>query len=196
MLCATCCFQIAAKFEEIYAPEYKDYLFLTTSVKIEIARFIEMEKWMLEKLNYRLCLPNACQFIRRFSKVTYANDKQHFMTKYLIELALLHSEWLQYLPSMWSAAAVLLTHLLIDNEDVKMSVWVKNLTKHSRYTLNNLSICVTFMQQWFRDAKLGLREHPFKGYAAPNKHSVAMLHIPSEEQLKQRINQIQQMILE
>ena len=59
---------IASKYEEIYAPECRDFVYISDKAytRDEILR---MEGLMLSKLNFQLTAPNAFVFIKRFAKV-------------------------------------------------------------------------------------------------------------------------------
>ena len=58
---------IASKYEEMYAPEVKDFVFITddTYSSEEIRK---MEIWMLSVLEYSLGTPLCLHFLRRYSR--------------------------------------------------------------------------------------------------------------------------------
>ena len=59
---------MASKYEEIYAPECRDFVYISDKAytRDEILRF---EGVMLGKLNFQLTAPNAFVFVTRFAKV-------------------------------------------------------------------------------------------------------------------------------
>jgi len=65
---------IASKYEEIYAPEVKDFVFITDKAysKEEI---LAMEHEILATLNYDIAGPSAFRFLERFVKLVDLEDK-------------------------------------------------------------------------------------------------------------------------
>lgn len=59
---------IASKYEEIYAPEVRDFVYITDKAyqKDEI---LKMEFNMLTQLEFNVCTPSPYRFLERFSKV-------------------------------------------------------------------------------------------------------------------------------
>lgn len=115
---------IASKYEELYPPEVRDFVYITddTYTKYQV---IEMEKHILkvksgihhslvfkpfinsffilffqkQKLKFELGCPLSIHFLRRFSKAAFSEASTHVMSKYFIELASVDYELCKYLPS-------------------------------------------------------------------------------------------------
>lgn len=64
---------IASKYEEIYAPEVKDFVFITDKAysKEEI---LAMEHEVLLTLNYDIAGPSAYRFLERFVRFVDQDD--------------------------------------------------------------------------------------------------------------------------
>ena len=58
---------IASKYEEIYAPECRDFVYISDKAYTR-EQILQMEGLMLSKLNFQLTTPNALVFLRRFVK--------------------------------------------------------------------------------------------------------------------------------
>ncbi len=103
---------IASKYEEIYAPEVRDFVYITDKAytKDEI---LKMEYSILTTLDFNVCTPSAYRFLERFSKVGNANIRQHFLARYLIELPLIEYRMLKYSPSNVAASALFLSLKII-----------------------------------------------------------------------------------
>jgi cyclin B len=63
---------IASKYEEIYAPEVKDFVFITDKAYTK-EEILKMEYSILSLLNFNVCTPSAYRFLERFSKVANAS---------------------------------------------------------------------------------------------------------------------------
>ena len=102
---------IASKYEEIYAPECRDFVYISDKAytRDEILR---MEGQMLAKLNFQLTTPNAFVFVKRFAKVagiaTTPRSTTELLANYLVELTLQDYKMLKYLPSTICASSIYL----------------------------------------------------------------------------------------
>ena len=102
---------IASKYEEIYAPECRDFVYISDKAytRDEILR---MEGQLLAKLNFQLTTPNAFVFVKRFAKVagiaTTPRSTTELLANYLVELTLQDYKMLKYLPSTICASAIYL----------------------------------------------------------------------------------------
>ena len=78
---------IASKYEEIYAPEVKDFVYITDKAytKEEILR---MECHMLTTLDFDMTVPSAFRFLERFAKVDSTDVIMFNLACYLLELPL------------------------------------------------------------------------------------------------------------
>ena len=107
---------IASKYEEIYAPEVKDFVYITDRAyqKEEILR---QESQMLMQLDFNVVSPSSYRFLERFSKISSLNLKQFNLARYLIELPLIEYRMLKYTPSILAASAVFLTLKILPRQD-------------------------------------------------------------------------------
>ncbi|XP_048828920.1 G2/mitotic-specific cyclin-B2-like [Brienomyrus brachyistius] len=106
---------IASKYEEMYAPEIADFVYLADD-SFSRAQVCEMEILMLENLNFELGYPLPLHFLRRVSKAGKADAVKYTLAKYLMELTLTDYDMLHYRPSEIAAAALCLSQLVIDGQ--------------------------------------------------------------------------------
>ena len=103
---------ISSKYEEIYAPECRDFVYISDKAYTR-EQILKMEGDMLSKLNFQLTTPNSLLFLKRFVKVAgvHANPrtKTDLLANYLVELTLQDYKMLKYLPSQIAAAATYLS---------------------------------------------------------------------------------------
>ena len=100
---------IASKYEEIYAPIVKDFVYITDNAysKEEI---LEMERKMLSTLDFDIQTVSPWVFLQRYCKVAKSDSLHSNLARYLIELTLIHSRMLKYSSSNIAASALYLTH--------------------------------------------------------------------------------------
>eukprot|EP01107_Rhizomastix_libera_P008372 TRINITY_DN2354_c0_g1_i1.p1 TRINITY_DN2354_c0_g1~~TRINITY_DN2354_c0_g1_i1.p1 ORF type:complete len:416 (+),score=85.55 TRINITY_DN2354_c0_g1_i1:49-1296(+) len=104
---------IASKFEEIYAVEVNDFVYISDNAftKEEI---LSMERAILYELNFVLSSPSPLHFLRRWSKSAHSDSTTHTLAKYLTELSLVDYKLLSFLPSVVAAGAVYLARRMTD----------------------------------------------------------------------------------
>ncbi|XP_045500059.1 G2/mitotic-specific cyclin-B1 [Colias croceus] len=127
---------IASKYEEIYAPDVNDFVFVTdyTYSKSDILR---CEKEILQKLGFCLAWPIPLNFLRRFVKVAHGTSKNHHLAKYFVDLCLVDYSMAHYRPSELSAAAICLSLYILSNERLE-DVWTPTLSYYSGYKLDHI----------------------------------------------------------
>lgn len=96
---------IATKYEEIYPPTVKEFIYLTddTFTRKEV---LEMERKILFNIEFGITETSAYRFLERYSKIAKADSVIFFLAQYLLELALLDSKMNQYLPSLQASTAL------------------------------------------------------------------------------------------
>jgi cyclin B len=106
---------IASKYEEIYAPEVKDFVYITDKAysKEEI---LKMEYSILVTLSLDITAPSAFRFLERFSKLLHLTPQQLCLARYLIELPLIEYSMLRYSPSLMAASSAFLAQKIIPSE--------------------------------------------------------------------------------
>lgn len=138
---------IASKYEEIYPPEIKDFVYITDYAynKEEILR---MEQKMLSTLEFNFNIPSSNRFLQYFTKSIPSGKKSLFLSQYLLELSLVEYKMLQYQPSM-IAASSLYTAKKLNNDAEKLDEMILEVTK---YTKGNLGKCVKDMVEMLTTA--------------------------------------------
>lgn len=98
---------IASKYEEIYAPEVRDFVYITDKAYTK-EEILKMEYAMLTALDFNVTSPSSFRFLERFSKVINADTPLFNLARYLIELPLIEYRMLKYTPSNLAASALFL----------------------------------------------------------------------------------------
>lgn len=78
---------IASKYEEIYPPELKDFVFLSDKAYSK-EDLLQMEYSILSTLQFDLTFPTTHRFMERYSHVLGSDDRVSYLASYLVELSL------------------------------------------------------------------------------------------------------------
>lgn len=127
---------LASKYEEIYAPEVRDFIYITDNAYTR-EEILQMEEIMLSALKFDFANPLPLHFLRRNSKAAQADATIHTMAKYLMELSLPSYGMIQYLPSEVAAAA-----LHVSLQITKSGSWNSTISHYSGYTEEEIMPCV------------------------------------------------------
>lgn len=131
---------IAAKYEEIYAPEVRDFVYISDQAYTR-DQILAMESIMLNTLGFYVTVPTALRFGERLCRVSKVNPETEALIHYLMELTLQDSKFLRYRPSEIAAAA---TYLGMKSTG---HVWDATTEHHCGYTLRKLNEVLVDLQQ-------------------------------------------------
>lgn len=106
---------IASKYEEIYPPEMKDYIYICDNAYTK-AEILSMEQHILNVLGYNLNVTSPYRFLNYFYHKFNPGAKVYNMSLYFIELSLLEYKFLKYKPSSCAASALYLSNRLINKD--------------------------------------------------------------------------------
>lgn len=106
---------IACKYEEIYAPELKDFVYITDNAYSQ-KDILDLEYEVLRTLEFNVTFPSSFRFLQRFAKLLRADQKTLYLAWYLIELPLIEYKMLKYKPSLISAAAIYVAFRMLKKE--------------------------------------------------------------------------------
>lgn len=90
-LLAAACLMIAAKYEEIYPPSVKDWLYVTKNAYTK-PQLLKQEQDVLFKLQFQMSETSPYRFLERYSKIAQADSVLFSLSQYFLELALLDSK--------------------------------------------------------------------------------------------------------
>eukprot|EP01112_Ceratiomyxa_fruticulosa_P017809 TRINITY_DN5619_c0_g2_i2.p1 TRINITY_DN5619_c0_g2~~TRINITY_DN5619_c0_g2_i2.p1 ORF type:complete len:444 (+),score=85.70 TRINITY_DN5619_c0_g2_i2:342-1673(+) len=147
LIAATALFT-SAKFEEIYPPVAKDFIFICEE-SFTMEELFTMERDMLSTLKFNVTVPTPVHFLRRFSKAARSDARMHNLSKYLSELAQPEYTMLKFKPSMIAAAAVYLTRKMT----ASVPIWTATLVKYTEYEEKDIMQCVKELNELVRRAQ-------------------------------------------
>lgn len=166
---------IASKYEEIWAPEIQDFIYIADNAYTR-EQILNMEKTMLNILKFNLCVPTPYMFMVRFLKAASADQKMDMLAFYFVELCLVDYAMVKFSPSMLAASAVYTAQCTLK---AKEACWNKTLKHHSGYTEMQLIECVGKMVSLHERAEEGELTVVRRKYSLEKFGSVALLKPPS-----------------
>jgi len=134
------CMLIASKFEEIYAPEVRDFVNITDKAYSK-QTILDMEVSILKTLDFKVVTVSPFAFLQRFLGVMKYGKTHRYLAQYILELTLVDYRMLKYLPSYLAAAAVLLANKIMRVSEP----WPQTLTRHTRHPESDLKGCAKEM---------------------------------------------------
>ncbi|XP_019072151.1 cyclin-A1-1 isoform X2 [Vitis vinifera] len=142
-LLGVACMMIAAKYEEICAPQVEEFCYITdnTYFKEEV---LQMESSVLNYLKFEMTAPTAKCFLRRFVRAAQGMNEVpslqlECLANYIAELSLLEYSMLCYAPSLIAASAIFLAnYILLPSK----RPWNSTLRHYTLYQPSDLCDCV------------------------------------------------------
>lgn len=113
---------IATKYEEIYPPNVKDFIYLTDNTYTR-PQILGMEQSILFHLQFDIQQTSSYRFLERYGKIAQADTVTSFLAQYLLELALLDSKMNQYKPSLLASTAIYVAmRVQLPNQSQRFSI--------------------------------------------------------------------------
>lgn len=177
---------IAAKFEEIYPPEIRDFVYITDKAYTK-EEVLVMEVSMLTTLEFTVCCPTVVPFFERYQRVNNSSEKQRHLVQYFLELTLPDIKMLRFAPSHLAAAATLLSNKLLEkhappgnrafgvNSLEQQSNWSPAMIKATGYTELMVKNCAKEMCGLVESAESSPLQAVHKKFSQPEYNGVAKI---------------------
>ncbi|XP_010500134.1 PREDICTED: cyclin-A1-1-like [Camelina sativa] len=147
-LLGVACMMIAAKYEEICAPQVEEFCYITdnTYLKDEV---LDMESDVLNYLNFEMTAPTTKCFLRRFVRAAHGvhetpSMQLECMASYIAELSLLEYTMLSHSPSLVAASSIFLAKYILEPT---IRPWNPTLQHYTQYKALELRGCVKDLQR-------------------------------------------------
>jgi len=139
------CMWVASKYEEMYAPEINDFVYITDSAYTSL-EIRQMELDVLRALDFNLGKPLPLHFLRRNSKAAGVDAVQHNFAKFFMEMTLQEYSFAHITPSQLAAAALCLSCRIVNEDNVeKIGIgkveklkWEEKMVHYSGYSETEL----------------------------------------------------------
>jgi len=173
---------IAAKFEEIYPPEIRDFVYITDKAYTK-EEVLVMEVSMLTTLEFTVCCPTVVPFFERYQRINNSSEKQRHLVQYFLELTLPDIAMLGYPPSHLAAAATLLSNKLLErlnrpfgvNPSEQKPNWPRAMIEVTGYSEQTVRSCAKEMCGLLERAESGPLHAVHRKFSQPEYHCVAKI---------------------
>jgi len=128
---------IACKYEEIYAPEIRDFKYIS-EYSYTTERILKMEYDILVTLNFEVLHVSPLVFLRRFHQVSQGAFKSLYLAQFILDSSLLEYKTIRFPSSVKAAACLFISRKLLQFKEV----WPEELTICSGYTKENIEECI------------------------------------------------------
>jgi len=161
---------IAAKFEEVYPPQVKDFVYVTDKAYTR-EDILKMEVSILKVLQFKICRPTAMHFLERYQSANGCTDAHRDLGQYLLELSLVEYKMIKYAPSHLAAAAILLSNKLL-----RRPSWTPASVRHTAMTEAMLKECAKEMCMVLEAVDANPLKAVKNKFSQQKHHSVAKLN--------------------
>ncbi|KAK9164941.1 hypothetical protein Scep_000132 [Stephania cephalantha] len=142
---------LACKYEEVSVPVVEDLILISDKAYTR-KEVLDMEKLMVNKLQFNLSLPTPYVFMRRFLKAAQSDKTLELLSFFLVELCLVEYEMLKYPPSLLAASAIYTAKCTVNRSSHH---WSKTSEWHSTYSVEQLLECSRLMVTYHQKAGSG-----------------------------------------
>jgi len=127
-LVGTAAMLLASKFEEIWAPEVTEFVYITDETYTR-QQVLRMEHLMIKVLKFDICCVTPLSFINRLLKASQADEQTCKFARFLCDLTLLEYSIVKFCPSLVATAVVLQANYV-----VRGTGWSDTLEHYSGYS--------------------------------------------------------------
>ncbi|KAL4279915.1 hypothetical protein GQ457_03G030980 [Hibiscus cannabinus] len=141
---------LACKYEEVSVPVIEDLILISDKAYTR-KEVLDMEKLMVNTLQFNLSVPTPYVFMRRFLKAAQSNKKLELLSYFMVELCLVEYEMLKFPPSLLAAAAVFTAQCSLSG----FKQWSKSSEWYTCYPEEQLMECSRMMVRFHQAAGTG-----------------------------------------
>lgn len=141
---------LACKYEEVSVPVVEDLILISDKAYTR-KEVLDMEKLMVNTLQFKLTVPTAYVFMRRYLKAAQSDKKLELLSFFIIELCLVEYEMLKFPPSLLAAAAIFTAQCSLNGA----KYWSKTSERYTNYLEYQLSECSKLMVMFHQKAATG-----------------------------------------
>ncbi|KAK6116170.1 hypothetical protein DH2020_008439 [Rehmannia glutinosa] len=131
---------LACKYEEVSVPVVDDLILISDKAYCR-NEVLDMEKLMINTLQFNLSVPTPYAFMRRFLKAAQSDKKLELLSFFIVELSLVQYEMLRFPPSLLAAAAIFTAQCALTGS----KQWNNTCQWHTSYSKDQLMECAKLM---------------------------------------------------
>ncbi|KAJ8504657.1 hypothetical protein OPV22_005543 [Ensete ventricosum] len=141
---------LACKYEEVSVPVVEDLVLISDRAYTR-DEILDMERLILNTLQFNMSVPTPYVFMRRFLKAADSDRKLELLSFFIIELCLVEYKMLKFRPSLLAAAAIYTAQCCLRG----FKYWTKTSEVHTAYPEEQLLECSQLMVDFHSKAGLG-----------------------------------------
>ncbi|KAJ0010759.1 hypothetical protein Pint_34109 [Pistacia integerrima] len=150
---------LACKYEEVSVPIVEDFVLISDKAYTR-KEVLDMEKLMMNTLQFNMSVPTPYVFMRRFLKAAQSDKKLEILSFFNIELCLVEFEMLKFPPSLLAAAAIYTAQCSL----YQFKEWTKTSRWHTNYSEDQLLECSKLMVTLHQKAGKGKLTGVYRKY--------------------------------
>ncbi|XP_030943898.1 G2/mitotic-specific cyclin-2-like [Quercus lobata] len=151
---------LACKYEEVSVPIVEDLVMISDKAYTR-EEVLDMERFMVNTLQFKLSVPTPYVFMRRFLKAAQSDKKLELLSFFIIELCLVEYEMLKFPPSLLAAAAVYTAQCSL----YCFKQWSRTIEWHTNYSEDQLLECSKLMVTCHQKAGTGKLTGAYRKYS-------------------------------
>lgn len=128
---------VACKYEEIYAPEIRDYRYISENC-YSTQSILNMEYDLLVTLDFEILNVSPLIFLKRFHAISQGTFKSLYLAQFFLEISLLEYKTLKYPASIRAAACLYISRNMLQYSDL----WSQELIACCTYSKEDIEECV------------------------------------------------------
>ncbi|KAJ8512001.1 hypothetical protein OPV22_002435 [Ensete ventricosum] len=164
---------LACKYEELSVPMVEDFALITDRAYTR-EEILEMERLIINTLQFNMSVPTPYVFMRRFLKAAESDEKLELVTFFIVELCLVEYKMLKFRPSLLAAAAIYTAQCSLRG----FKCWTKTSELHATYSEEQLLECSRLMVQFHHKAGQGKLTVVHRKYSS-HRYGYAALSEPA-----------------
>lgn len=135
---------IACKYEEIYAPEVKDFVFITDKAYTH-KEVLDMELEILSTLQFDVTLPSPLRFLEMYHHFIQYDPLVYNFMLFLLDLSIVDYKMIRYKASLLAAAVAYVASKLLHKEKIcyneSIDIDIEKLYELSGYSEEEIKEC-------------------------------------------------------
>ncbi|KAK9987557.1 hypothetical protein SO802_027796 [Lithocarpus litseifolius] len=151
---------LACKYEEVSVPIVEDLVMISDKAYTR-EEVLDMERFMVNTLQFKLSVPTPYVFMRRFLKAAQSDKKLELLSFFIIELCLVEYEMLKFPPSLLAAAAVYTAQCSL----YCFKQWSRTIEWYTNYSEDQLLECSKLMVACHQKAGTGKLTGAYRKYS-------------------------------
>ncbi|CAL9782682.1 unnamed protein product [Musa acuminata subsp. burmannicoides] len=141
---------LACKYEEVSVPVVEDLILICDRAYTK-EELLEMERLIINTLQFNMSVATPYVFMRRFLKAADSDKKLELLSFFIIELCLVEYKMLEFRPSLLAAAAIYTAQCSLRG----FRYWTKTCELHTTYSEDQLLECSRLMVDFHHKAGVG-----------------------------------------